>query len=130
MHKEYFEIARIYTDNQGETHFEDLLIDMKQADSKPHESILFDTQGIIFRKAASNQKRTWHQAPEKQIIVSISGSATITVSDGEARVFNPGSLLIVEDTEEHSKGHTTIANKEAGERKTIFIPMNTEQFKK
>ncbi|MFB0901042.1 MAG: hypothetical protein QMB22_03430 [Dehalococcoidia bacterium] len=130
MNKENFMISRIYTSKNGETHFEDLEINLKQENNKPLESQLFHAEGIIFRKAPNNQKRGWHLAPQKQLVVSLSGIATITTSDGEKREFGPGSILLVDDTEKYSKGHTTVVNKDTGERKTLFIPIDINEFNK
>ena len=37
-------------------------------------------------------------------------------------------ILRDEDTEKFSKGHTTVADKKAGERKTLFIPIDPDQL--
>ena len=128
MQKEYFNITRIYTEENGETHFEDVIIELHESSSQALESRKFKAKGIILRKAPATQKREWHLAPEKQLVVSISGKAIVTVSDGETRTFGPGSILLVEDTEEFSKGHTTVADEKAGERKTLFIPIEPNQL--
>ncbi len=128
MQKEYFNITRIYTEENGETHFEDVIIELHESSSQALESRKFKAEGIILRKAPATQKREWHLAPEKQLVVSISGKAIVTVSDGETRTFGPGSILLVEDTEEFSKGHTTVADEKAGERKTLFIPIEPSQL--
>ncbi|MAX11836.1 MAG: hypothetical protein CL710_06125 [Chloroflexi bacterium] len=128
MQKEYFNITRIYSEKNGETHFEDIMIELHESSSQALESLKFKAHEIIFRKAPATQARAWHLAPEKQLVVSLSGKATITVSDGEKRTFGPGSILLVEDTEEFSKGHTTVADEKAGERKTLFIPIEPSQL--
>ena len=128
MQKEYFNITRIYSEKNGETHFEDIMIELHESSSQALESLKFKAHEVIFRKAPATQARAWHLAPEKQLVVSLSGKVTITVSAGEERTFGPGSILLVEDTEEYSKGHTTIADDKAGERKTLFIPIEPEQL--
>ena len=128
MQKEYFNITRIYSEKNGETHFEDIKIELHKSSSQALESMKFKTKSIMLRKAPATQVRGWHLAPEKQLVVSISGTAIVTVSDGETRTFGPGSILLVEDTEEYSKGHTTIADEKAGERQTLFIPIESDQL--
>jgi hypothetical protein len=128
MQKEYFNITRIYSEKNGETHFEDIKIELHESSSQALESMKFKTKSIMLRKAPATQARGWHLAPEKQLVVSISGTAIVTVSDGETRTFEAGSILLVEDTEEYSKGHTTVADEKAGERQTLFIPIEPDQL--
>jgi hypothetical protein len=47
----------------------------------------------------------WHPTPYRQFFLSLVGEVEVRVSDGEARRFGPGSILLVEDTT--GRGHTT-----------------------
>jgi hypothetical protein len=46
-----------------------------------------------------------HPAPFRMLQSYLSGAVEVTASDGEARRFGPGSLLLLEDT--HGQGHST-----------------------
>jgi hypothetical protein len=52
--------------------------------------------------------RSWHNAPLRQYVVTLTGWWEIEVSDGEVRRFGPGSVLLAEDTT--GKGHVNRVN--------------------
>jgi hypothetical protein len=54
--------------------------------------------------------RTEHQAPRRQFLVFLSGTAAIETSDGETRYFQAGDVLLAEDTT--GKGHASKNNGE------------------
>lgn len=102
--------ARLYADSSGETHFEDVDLPREQRES-PTGTVDAVTAPIpvadlVFRLVVSEASDTEpHNAPARLFIVQIDGSVEVEVSDGEKRVFGPGSVLLVEDTT--GKGHIT-----------------------
>jgi len=103
---------RIYNDAAGESHFEDLewaLAPVSYAPpapafdvSEPFEAtraVVFSLPGGWFGVA--------HPSPRRQLYIAMSGRLEVQVSDGEARVFLPGDIALVEDTS--GRGHTTRA---------------------
>ncbi len=115
--------VRIYSDEHGESHFEDVQLDMTLEDyasaqwliSGPH-----DVSDLRFRRVVTEFPDEPHLAPRRQFIVALAGESEVEVSDGETRRFGPGSVILVEDTT--GKGHTT---RRIGEtvRETLFIPL-------
>jgi len=55
------------------------------------------------------------------LIVQIDGRVELEVSDGEKRVFGPGSVLLLEDTT--GKGHVT-RSLEPGPRATLIAALS------
>jgi len=51
------------------------------------------------------QATTLHPAPARQFLFKLSGTSRITTSTGDARIFEPGSAMLLEDT--WGKGHAT-----------------------
>ena len=100
-------ITRIYTDSDGETHFDD--IEEKGVDDRglAHYSRLIESTGIIFRDTdgleSGNFTGDWHTAPRRQYVIYLEGKTEIEVSDGERRLLKTGDVLLVEDTT--GKGH-------------------------
>jgi quercetin dioxygenase-like cupin family protein len=47
----------------------------------------------------------WHPAPRRQFNFIVAGTVEVEVSDGAVRRFEPGSVLLLEDTE--GQGHRT-----------------------
>lgn len=102
--------TRVFTDEKGETHFEDVEIELLPVEFAPPAPALLlssftDAKNYGFISAPTGWYGDWHPTPERQVIVYISGKIEATVSDGEVRVFGPGSVTLVEDTT--GKGHTS-----------------------
>lgn len=96
-------IVRIYPDDQGETHFEDLEIPMVDQGDIGFLSEGIPVKNLIFRKVKPSYDYDFHQAPARQYIVLLNGALEIETSLGEKRSFQPGEILLVEDT--WGKGH-------------------------
>lgn len=113
-----FTITRIYSDANGNSHFEDLTVPLK---SNGDIGFLSDTEpvkGVIFREVAASYDYDFHNAPQKQYIILLDGGVEIETSLGEKRTFKTGEILLVEDTD--GKGHKT-KNLEDKVRKSVFI---------
>ncbi|MDP9376586.1 MAG: hypothetical protein M3P40_03255 [Actinomycetota bacterium] len=117
--------TRVYTDEHGESHFEDVEVPTTLEPSSFSAgawliSELYPVTGILFRRVTQEHGNEPHTAPRQQFIVHLAGEAEIETSDGERRRFGPGSVLLVEDTT--GKGHTT---RRVGDtiRDTLFLPL-------
>ena len=105
------EIVRLYTDHDGESHFEDIDVTLEVVDFAPpaaplHLAALFDATSCSLVGAAAD----WggdvpHPSPLRQLFALLAGTMDVTASDGETRRFSQGSLLLFEDTT--GDGHTT-----------------------
>ena len=105
-----FTYVRLYADERGESHFEDVSVDLELVDFAPPAPPLFigGTQAasrVQFFQAPAGWDGSWHTAPKRQFMSILSGEFTVEVSDGEVRVFAAGALVLVEDTT--GKGHYT-----------------------
>jgi len=111
-------ITRIYSDVNGESHFEDFEIPLKNNGDIGFLSDDQHVKSIAFREVNPSYDYDFHNAPDRQYIVLLDGGVEIETSLGEKRTFNTGSILLVEDTT--GKGHKT-KNIESRLRKSIFI---------
>ena len=99
-------VTRIYPDAKGETHFEDVDVQLESLRggifkrSKPLKA-----SGMSFGVFSDALAESWHTAPRKQAIIILNGEVDLGVSDGGKRRFGPGHVLMLEDTS--GKGHTT-----------------------
>ena len=91
-------VTRIHADGDGESHFDELDIPLADAGPIGRLSERLPAAGVIFRENAPDYDYDWHCAPRRQYIVMLDGEIEITVSDGEARRFAGGDVLLVEDT--------------------------------
>jgi len=111
-------ITRLYSDKNGESHFEDIDIPLKDGGDIGHLSEILPVTGMMLRENPGNYNYDWHSAPRKQYIVMIEGMLMVRVSDGEERSFSPGTILLVEDTD--GKGHKSWVP-DGKPRKSLFI---------
>lgn len=116
-------IPRIYTDEDGETHFEDMDIPLTDGGPIGFLSETFNVTGIIFRETPADYDYKWHNAPSRRYMIILDGDVKFTVSDGEEREFFAGDVVLLEDTS--GKGHysQTISDKI---RKSIFVTIEKE----
>lgn len=111
---------RIYADDDGESHFEDVNVAMDEQARGSDLSVLYPATGVIFRRSPADQFIDWHPAPRRQFVVTLSGTAEIEASDGEVRTIGPGTVMLAEDTT--GKGHIT-RGVGTEERLSLFIPL-------
>ncbi len=100
--------TRVYSDENGESHFEDIEIELLPVDFAPpapplNLSSFTPANRFCFANVAPGWYGDWHPTPKRQIFIYISGTIEAEVSDGEIRRFGPGSVTLVEDTT--GKGH-------------------------
>lgn len=111
---------RIYAGPDGESHFEDVDIELDTQSGSSDLSTLYPATGVIFRRSPADQHLDWHPAPRRQFVITLSGEAEVEASDGEVRQIGPGTIMLAEDVT--GKGHITRAVG-ATERLSIFIPL-------
>jgi len=115
-----FQITRIYSDSNGDSHFEYFEIPLKEAGNVGELSDVLPAKGIIFREVEPSYDWNFHVAPQRQYIILLDGKIEIETSLGEKRVFKAEDILLVEDTT--GKGHKT-RNLQFEKRKSIFITL-------
>jgi hypothetical protein len=96
--------ARIYSDQKGASHFEDVELDAEvQVVGPGVPAVLlagpFAAAGLLFAEQ-SGVGADWerHVTPSRRWIVVLEGQMERTVSDGERRVFGAGDVVLREDT--------------------------------
>jgi hypothetical protein len=102
--------TRIYTDDEGESHFDQVEIELELQDFAPpaapmHASEFQTATRYGFLSSPTGWFGDWHPAPKRQVALCLAGAIEVQVSDGESRRFEMGDIILVEDT--HGKGHTT-----------------------
>ena len=115
-----FTVTRIYSDSNGDSHFEEVSIPLEEAGTIGRLSAEIPANGVVFREVAPTYYWDFHTAPQKQYIILLDGEIEIETSLGEKRTFKAGEVLLVEDTT--GKGHKT-RNLQPIKRKSIFITL-------
>ena len=79
-------ITRLYTGDDGQSHFEEL--DM---DSGPFAwGELKSATGVMFRQSEKGNFSDWHTAPRRQFVITLTGEVEIGLADGTLRRFASG----------------------------------------
>lgn len=113
-------IVRIYTGDDGESHFEDLEIDLQEDGFGGVMSAPVQAKSVIFRQVGGDYLLDFHTAPRRQYVVNLRGSVEIETGLGEKRLLGPGDILLAEDTT--GRGHIS-RSPDGQPRECLFIPL-------
>ena len=103
--------TRLFTDERGASRFADLDIELSIGFAAPPAEPLHFAQFLAPDSTFwIGAPTTWkgdaaHPAPRRAIFITVRGEYQVTTSDGMARRFPAGSVLIVEDTS--GDGHSS-----------------------
>jgi len=103
---------RIYTDPAGESHFDDVEVELTKVNYAPPAppmdlSSFSPALQYAFCSFPPDWLGDWHPTPQRQIFFIFSGEIALQVSDGEVRHFGAGSFVFLEDVT--GKGHVSRA---------------------
>ncbi|HEX9843494.1 MAG TPA: hypothetical protein VGC20_12125 [bacterium] len=100
-------ILRIYTGDDGESHFGEMDVALEPAVDVGLLSKLYPVRGIIFRETPGTYDLDFHNAPRRQFVINLRGGVEIVVGDGSRRRIGPGEMFLAEDTQ--GRGHISRA---------------------
>ena len=112
--------TRIFSDSLGESHFETVIVPLKDNGDIGYLSEGFEVKLFQFRENKADYSWDFHNTPERQFIILLDGEIEITTSMGETMQFSAGEILLMEDTS--GKGHKT-KNINTQIRKSIFVKL-------
>lgn len=101
---------RIFADDEGDSHFEDMEVTFELADFVPPApavlmSSLEPAVKYGFERVHPGWHGEWHPVPQRVLAIYLAGEGEMEASDGEVRALKPGTVLLAEDTT--GKGHTS-----------------------
>ena len=119
-------LVRVYTGDDGCSHFED--IDLRMTEFRlgtlfSYKSAMLPVKGVVFRENPVDGSDDFHNPPQRQLVITLSGAVELKVTDGTTRVFGPGDVLLAEDTK--GAGHS--ARELLGPRRSLILPV-TDDF--
>lgn len=102
--------ARIWTDADGASHFEDVDVEMTPGQYAPPAppfdvSTPLAAERAMFCSIQPGWHGDWHPTPRRQFYLQLSGRLEVEVSDGEIRRLDPGHVVLTEDLD--GAGHAT-----------------------
>ncbi|MDD1660088.1 MAG: cupin domain-containing protein [Methanomicrobiales archaeon] len=101
---------RIYSDIQGESHFDTVTVEQGLAQAAPPAAPFYvSADGPASKYRFYTFEPGWigelHPCPTRQFLALMSGAVEMETTDGTVRRFGPGDLVLLEDTS--GKGHVT-----------------------
>jgi hypothetical protein len=116
------QITRLYTGEDGESHFEEIDVSLSSAGKIGKLSAPLPATSIIFRETDGGYDYDWHNAPQRQYILILDGAVDIEIGDGTVRRFGSGDILLAEDT--HGRGHISRAV-DGQSRRSVFVTLES-----
>lgn len=103
-------ITRIWTDDVGTSHFDDVDIELESIDYAPPAPPLdlsapFLTERALLCEFPVGWFGDWHPSPHRQLYFNLGGRLEVEVGDGEVRQVGPGAVVLLEDLS--GSGHVT-----------------------
>lgn len=100
--------TRVYTGEDGLTHFADAKVMLEMKDFAPPAPPLalssrIPASDIAFAVLNAGWDGDWHPAPRRQFALMLAGSLEVETEDGETRRFHAGGIFSVEDVT--GRGH-------------------------
>src|SRR5262245_5550661 len=111
------EIVHLYTGADGQSHFEDIELDLRAVGFGTGFELVSGVQGFAVRDLEPGFHLDYHNAPRRQIVLQLSGMGELTCGDGTSRTFGPGDILLADDLT--GQGHTS--REVSGPRRQAFI---------
>jgi mannose-6-phosphate isomerase-like protein (cupin superfamily) len=112
-------IVRMFTGDDGETHFEDAVVPLG-ANAIGWDSGPIPGDGSTLRIVRPDRAAEFHCAPRRQFVIVLSGIMDIESGDGTIRRLEAGDVLLAEDTT--GRGHRT--NNSNTVRRILIVPVD------
>jgi len=90
--------VRIWTADDGDSRFEEGLIDLAGGARGDLLSDKATATSISFQETKSGGTFAWHDAPTRQFVITLSGTLDFQTRKGEHFLIHPGDILLAEDT--------------------------------
>lgn len=119
-------VVRLFTGDDRESHFEDIYYNLEERKPGRWISELLPNTGVEFEETPRGQSLTWHNAPRRQLVVTLSGRLEFESKAGEKRIIEPGDILLAEDLT--GGGHRwRLLNDQSWRR--VYIHLEDERFR-
>jgi|ERR1700723_91140 quercetin dioxygenase-like cupin family protein len=96
-------LIRLYTGDDGESHFETSTVDLPHIEGTAHRSPSSVATAVSFEESPPGSSLDWHRAPVRQYVITLSGTLEFETKLAQKFTLAPGIILLAEDT--HGGGH-------------------------
>jgi quercetin dioxygenase-like cupin family protein len=91
-------LIRLYTGEDGESHFETGTIDLAHVEGTARRSASFTSTAVSFEESPAGSSLDWHPAPVRQYVITLTGTLEFETRLGQKFTLMPGIILLAEDT--------------------------------
>ena len=88
---------RIWTGSDGNSHFEEGVIDLHDGVRGDSLSLAVGATNISFQETRSGGSFEWHKDPVPRFVITLSGVLEFETRGGERFTIRPGDILLAED---------------------------------
>lgn len=116
--------VRIWTTEQNDSAFEEGVIDLPQGNRGDVLGDAIAAASVSFRETKSGGTFSPHNAPARQLVITLAGVLEFKTASGRTFVINPGDILLAEDTK--GSGHSwRLINDQPWRRAYVIIGAET-----
>lgn len=90
--------VRIWTGSDGDSVFEEGTIDLARGERGDALSGALAAASLSFRETEAGGSFAWHDAPARQIVLTLGGTLEFRTRKGALFTIRPGDVLLAEDT--------------------------------
>ena len=90
--------VRLWTGDDDNSHFAEGVIDLERG---PHGDVLtgkLPVTTVSFQETVTGGTLDWHDAPTRQLVITLSGTLDFETRSGHHFTLKPGDILLAEDT--------------------------------
>src|ERR1044072_6851843 len=103
-------IVRFFETPDGGSRFEDIDLTVRQPHPDEFDNVYqltkaFVPENAILADLPHGLDQDWHVAPNRQIVIVLTGLLEVETTDGETRRWSPGGMFMADDP--RGKGHRT-----------------------
>lgn len=117
-----FRYVRLYSGPDGQTHFEDVELELDDSGRGTDVSSEISASSMNFARFRDDYGFDQHTAPRERFVVMLTGTIEVETSDGEVRVLGPGTVLRAEDLTGAGHKSRVVGS---GERLALYVQFPT-----
>lgn len=89
---------RLFTGQDEASHAETGYLDLRSGLNDDLVSATMSSTHVSIKETAAAGSLSWHTAPVRQLVITLSGTLEFSTRDGQKFMLGPGDVLLAEDT--------------------------------
>jgi quercetin dioxygenase-like cupin family protein len=89
--------VHLYTGSDGDSHFSEGEVELSRVAGPSAQSPVGPAAAVSFEETAAGSSLSWHNAPERQYVITLSGTLEFEMRGGARFTLAPGDVLLAED---------------------------------